>query len=85
VTLYFLDYDLRKQRNYQALYDELARFGAVRMLESSWCFHVSNSTAAKVRDHFKLFIDTDDGLWVAAVTEWATVGVRQTPKNLTTA
>jgi hypothetical protein len=85
MALYFLDYDLRKQRNYQPLYDELARFKAVRMLESSWCFHVNNSTAAEVRDHFRRFIDTDDGLVVGAVTDWATVGVKQTPRSLTTA
>ncbi len=85
MALYFLDYDLRKQRNYQALYDELARFKAVRMLESSWCFHANNTTAAAVRDHFRRFIDLDDGLVVAAVTDWATVGVKQTPKSLTTA
>ena len=32
--LYFIDYDLRKKRNYQPLYDELKRFGAIPMLES---------------------------------------------------
>jgi len=34
MALYFLEYDLRKQRNYKPLYDTLATFGAVRILES---------------------------------------------------
>ena len=82
MALYFLDYDLRKQRNYQQLYDELERFNAVRMLESSWCFNRINTTAANLRDHFKQFIDGDDGLVVSEVTNWATQGVLKTPKAL---
>ena len=79
MALYFLDYDLRRQRNYQALYDELARFNAVRMLESSWCFNRSNTSAVNLRDHFKKFIDSDDGLVVGEVTNWATYKVLKTP------
>lgn len=85
MALFFLDYDLRKQRNYQALYDELARFKAVRMLESSWCFNRVNTSAAGLRDHFKQFIDADDGLWVAEVTDWATYKVLKAPNALATA
>lgn len=79
MALYFLDYDLRRQRNYQALYDELARFNAVRMLESSWCFNRINTSAVNLRDHFKKFIDSDDGLVVGEVTNWATYKVLKTP------
>lgn len=85
MALYFLDYDLRKQRNYQALYDELARFKAVRVLESSWCFNRINTSAANLRDYFKQFIDADDGLSVAAVTDWATYKALKTPNNLASA
>ena len=79
MALYFLDYDLRRQRNFQALYDELARFNAVRMLESSWCFNRINTSAVNLRDHFKKFIDSDDGLVVGEVTNWATYKVLKTP------
>lgn len=34
MALYFPSYDLRKQRNYQPLYDELAKLKAIRVLES---------------------------------------------------
>lgn len=85
MALYFLDYDLRKQRNYQTLYDELARCKAVRLLESSWCFNAFNTNAVGLRDHFKRFIDSDDGLWVAEVTDWATYKTLSTPKALASA
>ncbi|WP_234775342.1 hypothetical protein [Paraburkholderia tropica] len=85
MALYFLDYDLRKQRDYQPLYDELARFKAVRMLESSWCFNRVNTSAAGLRDHFKQFIHADDGLLVAEVTDWATYKVLKSPSALATA
>ncbi|MCO5412139.1 hypothetical protein [Ralstonia mojiangensis] len=82
MALYFLDYDLRKQRNYQPLYDELARFNAVRMLESSWCFKRFNTNAANLRDHFKNFIDADDGLLVGEVNDWATFNAQRSPNAL---
>lgn len=79
MALFFLEYDLRKQRNYQPLYDELARFNAVRMLESSWSFQRINTTATGLRDHFKQFIDADDGLIISEVTDWASYRVLKTP------
>lgn len=84
MALFFLDYDLRKQRNYQPLYDELASFGAVRILESSWCFNRFNTTASGLRDHFMQFIDADDGLWVAQVTDWATYKTLKSPNAAVT-
>lgn len=49
MALYFLTYDLRKSRNYQPLYDELENFGAVRILESTWCFKRMNTSAKGLR------------------------------------
>jgi hypothetical protein len=73
MALYFLSYDLRKQRNYQTLYDELKKFQAVRFLESDWAFKRINTTAAGLRDHFRQFIDADDGLMVSEIANasWA--------------
>lgn len=62
MPLFFLEYDLRNRRDYQPLYDELDRYGAVRILESLWCFKRFQTTAAGLRDHFKQYIDNDDGL-----------------------
>lgn len=80
--LFVLDYDLRKQRNYQNLYDTLASFNAVRILESTWCFKRLNTNSAGLRDYFKQFIDADDGLWVAEVTDWATYKSIGNPSQL---
>lgn len=82
MTLYFLDYDLRKKRDYQTLYDELTKFNAVRILESSWCFKRANTSCKGLRDYFKQFIDADDGLCVAEVTDWATYKTLGTPNDL---
>ena len=80
MALYFLDYDLRKQRNYQLLYDELKKFEAVRILESSWSFNRFNTTCSGLLDYFRRFIDADDGLSVVEVTDWATYKTLGTPK-----
>jgi len=82
MALYFLDYDLRKQRDYRALYDELARFKAVHVLESSWCFNRNNATCAGLRDHLKQFVDSNDGLCVTQVDGWATFNTLGTPNDI---
>jgi len=82
MALYFLSYDLRKRRDYDKLYAELGRLSAVRMLESLWCFKRINTSAKGLRDHFKQFIDADDGLSVSQVTDWATWRTLDTPKKL---
>lgn len=83
MALYFLSYDLRKERDYQTLYDELAKFKAVRLLESDWCFQYQKEGASvELRDHFKSFIDDNDGLIVSEVIYWASYKTEKTPKDL---
>lgn len=82
MALYFLTYDLRKTKNYQTLYDELEKFDAVRVLKSTWCFNRVNTSASGLRDYFRKYIDSDDGLLVDESSNWATVNVEGTPKNL---
>lgn len=79
MALYFLSYDLRKTRNYQPLYDELNRIRAVRVLESVWSFEMNEVNAAALRDHFKSYIDSDDGLLVIKASEWAGYKLSGTP------
>jgi len=82
MALYFLEYDLRKQRDYKKLYDELAIFKAIRILKSLWCFKCERTSAESLRDHFFRFIDNDDGLIVAEVTEWASIETESNPSEL---
>ena len=82
MSLYFLTYDLRNSKNYQTLYDELNDYNAVRILESTWCFNRVNTSAKGLRDYFKKFIDSDDGLMVSEVTDWASTKTDGTPNDL---
>ena len=82
MALFFVTYDLRNQRNYQTLYDELSKFNAVRILESTWCFNRINTNCSALRDHFKQFIDSDDGVVLSEVSDWATFNTEGTPNDL---
>ena len=82
MALYFLTYDLRKAKNYQKLYDELENFNSVRILESTWCFNKINTSSTWLRDHFKQFIDSDDGLIVSEVSNWASYNTNGSPNDL---
>lgn len=80
MALYFLDYDLRKQKDYDTLYAELKRLGAVRHLKSAWSLKQDKpGMSVTIRDHIKKFIDKDDGLMVAEVTDWAGVALDGKP------
>lgn len=82
MALYFLEYDLRKTRDYQKMYDELKKFDAVKILKSLWCFKRIDTTAVALRDHFREFIDNDDGIIVAEVVNWACFNATGTPNDL---
>lgn len=82
MALYFLEYDLRKQRDYSLITEELKKFDSVRILESLWCFNRVNTTCENLRNHFSQFIDKDDGIIVSEVINWASINVLATPKKL---
>jgi hypothetical protein len=88
MALFFLSYDLRNKRDYQPLYDELEKFNAVRVLESCWCFKSIKANAISLRDHFKNFVDGDDGLLISQVAEadgtyqWASCNLDGSPNKL---
>jgi len=82
MALYFLSYDLRKQRDYQKLYDELNSFKAISVLESLWCFNRINTSAKDLSTYFRTFVDSDDGLIVMECTNWASYNTNSTPNDL---
>lgn len=60
---YLFSYDLRKPgQDYKKLYDELERMDAVRVLASQWVIRRFNTTCVGLRDHYKQFVDENDGL-----------------------
>lgn len=83
MALYFVEYDLRKNKNYDGLINELEKFKAVRYLKSAWCLERYNTTAEYLRDYFKNFIDADDGLMVAEINNWASINTESNPNKLT--
>ena len=82
MALYFVEYELRNERDYPKLTEELESFNAKRVLNSYWCFNRINTTAENLCNHFKKFIDSDDALMVTEVKDWASIGVLHNPNKL---
>lgn len=67
MAVYVINYDLNAPgKNYQALYDELDRLGASRILLSQHAVNRTNTDAARLRDYLWAFMDTNDRLLVMA-------------------
>ena len=79
MALYQITYDLRKQRNYEALFERIKAYGNwCHALESNWVISTSQS-AAQVRDNLRLTMDGDDGLLVTRLSgEGAWYGLSET-------
>lgn len=62
---YIITYDLRKSRDYTALYNAIKSYGTwAKITESSWAI-VTEQSAVQVRDFLSHSIDDDDRLFVA--------------------
>ncbi|WP_046758043.1 hypothetical protein [Kordia jejudonensis] len=81
-TRYFLSYDLRNEKNYQKLYDELDKFDAIKILESLYCFKYLDDKTSDLRDHFKGFMDKSDGFIIIKCDHWASYNIDGNPNNL---
>lgn len=64
MKVYQINYDLRKQRNYDALYEKIRAYGTwCRPLASCWLV-ATDKTAVQVRDDLTQVLDSDDGIIV---------------------
>jgi hypothetical protein len=64
MKVYQISYDLRKQRNYEALYELIRSYGGYcHALGSSWLITTQQS-ATQVRDYLSQALDQDDRLLV---------------------
>ncbi|MBN4054019.1 hypothetical protein JYT97_03945 [Haliea sp. AH-315-K21] len=64
MKVYQINYDLRKQRDYAALYERIKAYGTwCHPLESTWVI-ASQQTAEQVRNNLVQVMDSDDGLFV---------------------
>ena len=60
---YIINYDLRKQKDYEPLYEAIRSYGTyAHILESCWAV-VTTKSASEVFDHLRREIDEDDGLF----------------------
>ncbi|WP_427024861.1 hypothetical protein ACP4J4_02670 [Aureimonas ureilytica] len=76
---YLISYDLRKQRNYDALIQQLRDWNCISPLRSVW-LGTLNGTASGVRDALRKHCDGDDGLLVVELVkgaDWATAQVNE--------
>ncbi len=61
---YIINYDLRKSRDYESLYDAIRSYGTyAKILESCWAV-VSERSATEIRNHLQTVMDEDDGIFV---------------------
>ena len=64
MSVYQINYDLRKQKDYSSLIERIQSYGTwCHPLESVWII-VTNQTAAQVRDYLATVMDNDDGILV---------------------
>jgi hypothetical protein len=67
VIPYLFTYDLVKQKDYPALWDELKRLSAHRAMASVWLVAVPK-TADELNVYFRSFVDKDDKTFVLELT-----------------
>lgn len=80
MKIFFVDYDLRQEKDYKTLTDELVRLGGIRVLKSLWSLKLADTnTCVIVRDHLKKFMDKDDGIIVSEVIGYACSSVDNAP------
>ncbi len=74
MNTYIVSYDLLSpDRNYTALYSELTRMSAKRVLYSQWLVK-SSWSAIQLKEHFSSYIDSNDRILVNAISRdysWA--------------
>ena len=65
---YWVSYDLDKPgQDYTELIAAIRKLGGKRILLSDWLLK-SSYTAAQLRDHLSTFVDSNDRIFVAALT-----------------
>ena len=64
MTCYLISYDLRKEKNYESLYEIIRSYSKwARITESTWAV-VTTKSAVEIRDHLANVMDSDDRLFV---------------------
>lgn len=82
MTIKIISYDLRKpEQDYESLIDAIKSYRAYcKINKSDWLISTADSCRS-IRDYLKKFIDSNDTLFVAELSQnagwWSTFGLRQ--------
>ncbi|MGN6212026.1 hypothetical protein [Parafilimonas sp.] len=64
MACYIINYDLRKQKDYESLIAAIKSYDTwAKILKSCWAI-VTDKSAVEVRDHLLKYMDADDGIFV---------------------
>jgi hypothetical protein len=62
---FVISYDLMSPgKNYDALWAELKRLNARRLLLSQWAANINDADATRLRDHLRQYMDANDRILV---------------------
>nr|WP_312374922.1 hypothetical protein [Delftia acidovorans] len=84
MAVYFVEYDLRRTKNYPAIIGAIEELGGIRHLNSSWSIKSESMSAEQLANYLLTFMDIDDGIVVSEVLTWAQYGLEATPHDPTT-
>lgn len=84
MAVYFIEYDLRKNKDYDAISGAIEELGGIRHLRSSWSVKNDSMSAEQLANYLLSFMDVDDGIVVSEVLTWAQYGLEATPHDPTT-
>jgi len=76
MAIYLLSLELKKSVNHQTLKDELEKFGAVKLTQTTWQIKRFETDAFNLKEFFRLHINAEERLVVAEITEsssWNTI------------
>lgn len=70
MTDFLVSYDLRKTKDYPELWQAFEEVGGFKVLNSAYLVSLNSPiSAASVLEHFRAFVDDDDGLFVVEFSE----------------
>lgn len=74
---FIIDYDLNKDgQNYPELISAIKKFNYHELCKSSWVIK-SDLTCKEIRDNLKKYIDDNDKLFVAEISDWSSTRLKK--------
>lgn len=75
---FIIDYDLNQEgQNYPKLISAIKEFNYHELCKSSWVIK-SDLTCKEIREKLKQYIDDNDKLFVAEISDWSSTGLKNT-------